>query len=73
VGKEPQRRVLAIKKVLDYKDNHQGRNRVIHERRILARIKNGLSIFLPKYYLLAEKDDEYENAIFMDFIEFPNL
>jgi hypothetical protein len=36
-------------------------------------IKNGLSMFLPKYYLLAEKDNSYENDLLVDYINYPNL
>lgn len=46
---------------------------MLHERFILSRIKNGLSIFLPQYYLLAEKDNNSERDILLDFINYPNL
>lgn len=30
-------------------------------------------MFLPKYYLLAEKDNSYENDLLVDYISNPNL
>lgn len=30
-------------------------------------------MFLPKYYLLAEKDNLYENDLLVDYIPSPNL
>jgi serine/threonine protein kinase len=30
-------------------------------------------MFLPKYYLLAEKDNSYENDLLVDYIGHPNL
>lgn len=50
-----------------------GKSRVAHERFILTKIKFGLSMFLPKYYLLAEKDNLYENDLLVDYIPSPNL
>lgn len=50
-----------------------GKSRVAHERFILTKIKNGISMFLPKYYLLAEKDNSYENDLLVDYINSPNL
>lgn len=50
-----------------------GKSRVAHERFILTKIKYGISMFLPKYYLLAEKDNSYENDLLVDYISSPNL
>ena len=50
-----------------------GKSRVAHERFILTKIKFGLSMFLPKYYILAEKDNSYENDLLVDYIGHPNL
>lgn len=50
-----------------------GKSRIAHERFILQKIKNGISMFLPKYYLLAEKDNSYENDLLVDYINYPNL
>ncbi len=49
------------------------KSRIAHEKLILTKIKNGLSIFLPKYYILADKNDELKNDLLMDYINFPTL
>lgn len=52
-SQEFNRKYLIIKR----EDNNQleegKKSRIVHERFILTRIKNGVSIFLNKYYLLA--------------------
>lgn len=48
------------------------RSRVTHEKEILMRIKNGMSLFLSKYYLNIEKTNE-ENELMMDYIKYPSL
>ncbi len=30
-------------------------------------------MFLNKYYLLAEKDNDFENDLLLDYIDYPNL
>lgn len=30
-------------------------------------------MYLPKYYILAEKDNGYEKDLLLDYIEYPNL
>lgn len=36
-------------------------------------MKNGVSIFLNKYYLLSERDEGFENDLFSDYIDYPTL
>ncbi len=66
----PLRKYIIIKRE---ERNVSGKSRVAHERFILTKIKFGLSMFLPKYYLLAEKDNFYENDLLVDYIPSPNL
>jgi hypothetical protein len=47
----PHKKYIIIKR--EDKVSHSGKSRIAHERFILTTIKNGLSMFLPKYYLLA--------------------
>jgi serine/threonine protein kinase len=49
------------------------RSRVAHEKLILKKIKNGVSLFLPKYYLNAEKVNDLDNELMADFIKYPTL
>lgn len=49
------RKRIIIKSHNDQANHPKGiKNRVQHEKFILARIKNGLTLYLPKYYLLAD-------------------
>jgi hypothetical protein len=52
-GVEPMNKRLIIKRENQKKLKPGTPSRVMHERFILSRIKNGLSIFMPQYYLLA--------------------
>lgn len=62
------------KYVIVKKDTDGGkRSRSNHEIEILKCIKNGLSIFLPKYYIAINKDCFFSEAVVMDFIPFKNL
>jgi serine/threonine protein kinase len=36
-------------------------------------MKNGMSMFLPKYYITADKKGEAENELLVDFINYPTL
>lgn len=40
---------------------------------MLKHIKNGLSIFLPKYYIVVNKSTILSDSIIMDFIPFKSL
>lgn len=40
---------------------------------MLKKIKNGCSIFLPKYYIVVNKDNPYKDSVFMDYIPSRNL
>jgi serine/threonine protein kinase len=72
-SQNPHKKYVIIKRE-DNKMLEEGRkSRIAHERFILTRIKNGVSIFLNKYYLLAEKDNNFENDLLSDFIDYPNL
>ncbi len=47
------------------------RNR--HEIEVLKQIKNGSSIFLPKYYIIANKPNPYNSAVVLDYLPFKTL
>lgn len=34
------------------------RSRIAHEKLILTKIKDGMSLFLPKYYISIDKNDQ---------------
>ena len=55
-GIEPLKKRIVIKREHSKFKKTQLKSRVLHERFILSRIKNGLSIFIPQYFLLAEKE-----------------
>ncbi len=44
-----------------------------HEISILKNIKNGSSVYLPKYYIIVNKANPFKNAIVMDYIPYKNL
>ncbi len=48
-------------------------NRLSHELKVLKHIKNGYSIFLPKYYIAVNKSSILSDSIIMDFIPFKSL
>jgi hypothetical protein len=49
------------------------KSRIANEKLILTKIKNGLSVFLPKYYIIPDKNDELKDDLLMDFINYPTL
>lgn len=55
------------------KENGDRSVRNNHEIEVLKRIKNGVSIFLPKYYIVTNRDNPYSGCLFMDFIPSRNL
>lgn len=44
-----------------------------HELKVLSMIKNGSSIFLPKYYIIVNKVNPHASSVVMDFIPSKNL
>jgi serine/threonine protein kinase len=40
---------------------------------VLKQIKNGVSIFLPKYYVVTNRENPHSDCLFMDFIPSRNL
>jgi hypothetical protein len=55
----PLKKYIIIKREDQNLAKLSGKSRVAHERFILTKIKCGISMFLPKYYLLAEKDNSF--------------
>jgi serine/threonine protein kinase len=49
------------------------RSRIAHEKMILTKIKDGMSMFLPKYYINVERSSEDENELMADFLNYPTL
>ena len=49
------------------------RSRIAHEKMVLTKIKDGVSIFLPKYYINVEKNAESELELMCDYLPFPTL
>lgn len=50
----------------------QRKSRVAHEKMILTKIKDGMSMFLPKYYINVECS-EGEQELMADFLNYPTL
>jgi hypothetical protein len=59
--------------IIKKEDESSGFRRNIHEINILKRIKNGSSIFLPKYYIIINKANPHSNCVVMDLISSKNL
>ena len=65
---------MLHKYVIVKKDTQFNLNsRMGHEIKVLKHIKNGLSIFLPKYYIVINKSSVLTDSVVMDFIPFKNL
>lgn len=50
----------------------ESRSRVMHEKRILKKIKNGNALFIPKYYVSLHETAEIK-TLYCDYISHPNL
>lgn len=66
----PTRKRVAVKR--DERERG-GRSRVAHEKLILEQMRNGNANLLLKYYSVAEQGGPLENALLMEYSEFPNL
>jgi serine/threonine protein kinase len=62
-----------IHKYVVVKKEVGGGSRNQREIEVLKRIKNGCSVFLPKYYIVVNKDNPHSDAVVMDFIPSRNL
>lgn len=51
----PQRKYVIVKKS---EEKSSTRNRIAHEKIILTKIKDGMSMFLPKYYINVDKNSD---------------
>ena len=64
-------KIVALKTADPDKPEQISRNR--HEIKILKNIKNGINIFLPKYYMITNEKNPYSNSLVMDYIPFRTL
>lgn len=50
---QPYRKPMVVKR-----EKVTKRSRIAHEKLILTKIKDGMSLFLPKYYISIDKNDQ---------------
>jgi serine/threonine protein kinase len=65
----PHRKYVIIKR----EERDQRRNRIAHEKLILTKIKDGMSMFLPKYYINVDQNSQGEQELMADYLNHPTL
>lgn len=56
----PHKKYIVIKREDKVQLQEGKKSRISHEKYILKKIKNGTSMFLPKYYLNTDKQNEID-------------
>ena len=69
----PHKKYIVIKREDKSQLQEGKKSRIVHEKYILKKIKNGTSMFLPKYYLNSDKQNENNGELMVDFINYPTL
>jgi serine/threonine protein kinase len=64
------RKTVIVKR--EENQSEESRNRILHEKKILKKIKNGNALFIPKYYVPFNETAEVM-TLFCDYIASPNL
>jgi serine/threonine protein kinase len=85
LGQQPEKKTarnrltkwVAVKKEKEVFDRYdylrQPQSRNAHELLVLKKMKNGASIFFPKYYLPTNKPNPFATHLLLDFIPFATL
>lgn len=59
----PHKKLMVIKR-----EKNSKRSRIAHEKMILTKIKDSMSLFLPKYYISIDKTNDSDLELMAEYI-----